>query len=112
MQTLVPGEYSLRFSAPNTPYLFRPAVLPLSVVAGRCQESLKPVVAAEGRVVSGQIVPPLAGVVVRMTLEGSAPLEVTSDAKGVYVFPAIDPATQFISLRLKNRWLNDNRWRL
>ena len=68
-------------------------------------------VAAEGRVVSGQIVPPLAGVVVRMTLEGSAPLEVTSDAKGVYVFPAIDPATKFISLMLKNGWLNDNRWR-
>ena len=39
--------------------------------------------AAEGRVVSGQIVPPLAGVVVRMTLEGAAPLEATSDAKGV-----------------------------
>lgn len=82
------------------------------MAAGRCQEPLKPVAAAEGRVVSGQIVPPLAGVVVRMTLEGAAPLEATSDAKGVYVFPAIDPATHFISFVAMRRSLNATRWRL
>ena len=86
--------------------------LPSRRSSPRGEETLKPVAAAEGRVVSGQIVPPLAGVVVRMTLEGAAPLEATSDAKGVYVFPAIDPATHFISFVAMRRSLNATRWRL
>lgn len=52
--------------------------------------------------VTGQIVPPLEGVSLVMTLEedgGKVQLETRSDSRGAYAFPAIDFSAVFISLQ-------------
>ena len=94
------GTYSLSLRAPHTPYLFVPASLPFTVVADRCQSALPTIGVKEGRVVTGKIIPALAGVTVRMTMmvkEEKKVMEVESDVNGVYVFPAIEQSADIIS---------------
>ena len=98
------GTYSLSLRAPHTPYLFVPASLPFTVVADRCQSALPTIGVKEGRVVTGKIIPALAGVTVRMTMMAGEEkekekelMEVESDVNGVYVFPAIEQSVEMIS---------------
>ena len=96
------GTYSLSLRAPHTPYLFIPASLPFTVVADRCQSALSTIGVKEGRVVTGKIIPALAGVTVRMTMkEVKEVKEVMSDVNGVYVFPAIEQSTEIISFECR-----------
>ena len=100
------GTYSLSLHAPHTPYLFVPASLPFTVVADRCQNALPTIGVKEGRVVTGKIIPALAGVTVRMTMmmneeKEKEVMEVKSDENGVYVFPAIEQSIEMISFTSK-----------
>ena len=55
--------------------------------------------------VTGQIIPALAGVTVRMVMkgeEGEMVMEAQSDEKGVYVFPAIEQSAEIISFQNNN----------
>ena len=100
------GTYSLSLRAPHTPYLFVPASLPFTVVVDRCQNALPTIGVKEGRVVTGKIIPALAGVTVRMTMmmneeKEKEVMEVKSDENGVYVFPAIEQSIEMISFTSK-----------
>ena len=62
--------------------------------------------------VTGQIIPALAGVTVRMVMEGeegeNQVMEAQSDEKGVYVFPAIEQSAKIISFPNNNNNNNNN----
>lgn len=99
-QMLPEGSYTLSYLAPSSSLLFYPRSQTISVIAGQCQSPLPVIHTREGRVVSGQIVPPLQGVTIRMSVNENgvqSVLETTSDEKGWYAFTAIDHAAQFIS---------------
>ena len=77
--------------------MFVPAVLPVHVPSTHCIPAVERVVAQQGRVVSGQIIPAVSDVKLTLTLESENPREFTtlSDSRGEYRFPAIPSASRF-----------------
>ena len=70
------------------------------MLPNQCQSAIPTIQTREGRVVSGQVVPALQGVTIRMTVEENgvqSVLETVSNEKGWYAFTAIDHAATFIS---------------
>ena len=94
------GDYLLSYQAPSTSLLFYPRTQSIHVVANRCQDSIPVVHTREGRVISGQVIPPLPQVLIRMTVEEEgvkSVLETYSNENGWYAFTAIDNTAVFIS---------------
>lgn len=99
------GEFTLSYLAPSSSILFYPRSQSFTVVPNQCQSPIAPINTREGRVVSGQIVPPLQGVTIRMRVDENGTesvLETSSDEKGWYAFTAIDHAAHFISFESCN----------
>lgn len=70
------------------------------MVPSHCQGPIPTVTVSEGRVISGQIIPPLAGVTVRMTVTDNGKMKVVecmSDEKGSYSFTPISQDAEIIS---------------
>ena len=100
LQSLPPNTYSIRYSAPHSSYLFHPTFYSLTVIPARCQDMIPTVTVTEGRVVRGQIIPPLAGVTVRMTVTDNGKMKIVeaiSDEKGEYSFTPISQDAEIIS---------------
>ena len=94
------GIYTFSYQAPSSALLFNPPSQQVKVLANQCQPILSIINTREGRIVSGQIIPPLPNVLIRMTIEENGEhsiLETTSNDKGFYSFTAINQTTQFIS---------------
>ena len=94
------GMYTFSYQAPSSALLFNPPSQQVKVLANQCQPILSIINTREGRIVSGQIIPPLPNVLIRMTIEENGEhsiLETLSNDKGFYSFTAIDQNTQFIS---------------
>ena len=95
------GEFVLSYQAPSTSLLFYPRSQTIHIVANRCQASIPVINTREGRVISGQVIPALQQVLIRMTVEEDgvkSVLETFSNENGWYSFTAIDNAATFISL--------------
>lgn len=104
MQSLPEGEFTLSYLAPSSSLLFYPRSQTFSVLPNQCQTAVPAIHTREGRVVSGQIVPALQGVTIRMTVNENgveSVLETRSDEKGWYAFTAIDHAATFISFHTR-----------
>ena len=94
------GVYTFSYQAPSSALLFNPPSQQVKVLANQCQPILPIINTREGHIVSGQIIPPLPNVLIRMNLEENGEhsiLETLSNDKGFYSFTAIDQNTQFIS---------------
>ena len=97
------GIYTFSYQAPSSALLFNPSSQQVKVLANQCQPILPIINTCEGRIVSGQIIPPLPNVLIRMTIEENGEhsiLETISNDKGFYSFTAIDQTIQFISFFL------------
>lgn len=97
------GVYTFSYQAPSSALLFNPSSQQVKVLANQCQPILPIINTREGRIVSGQIIPPLPNVLIRMNIEENGEhsiIETLSNDKGFYSFTAIDQNTQFISFFL------------
>ena len=87
----------MEFGAPQSSFLFIPAVLPVHVTSIHCIPAVPHVVAQPGRVVSGQIIPAVSDVKLTLTIESenNRVLTTFSDSRGDYQFPAIPSSSAF-----------------